>query len=113
LQERQWLAARRSDVDAYFWRNVELRQAEAEVSGNRQLARMLGSLGLRTLQLRRLSLTFPGRLARSAADHERLLTAYADRDAALAVAITKSIIMAGYRAIEASGWSGLEVERGA
>jgi hypothetical protein len=26
------------------------------------------------------------------------------------VALTKSIIMAGYRAIEASGWSGLETD---
>jgi DNA-binding GntR family transcriptional regulator len=110
LQHQLRMDAGRADLDAYFWRNVEFRQAEAEVSGNRQLARMLGSLGLRTLQLRRLSLSFPGRLDRSVADHERLLAAYADRDAALAVAITKSIIMAGYRTIEASGWSGLEVE---
>ncbi len=107
LQEQLRLDAERSDLDAYFWRNVEFRQAEAEVSGNRQLARMLGTLGLRTLQLRRLSLSFRGRLARSVSDHERLLTAYADRDEGLAVAITKSIIMSGYRAIEASGWSGL------
>ena len=45
---------------------------------------------------------------RSVDDHERLLAAYAERDEPLAVALTKSIIMAGYRAIEASGWSGLE-----
>ncbi|HEY0807115.1 MAG TPA: GntR family transcriptional regulator [Pseudonocardiaceae bacterium] len=110
LQDRLRMDAERADVDAYFWRNVEFRQAEAEVSGNRQLARMLASLGLRTLQLRRLSLSFQGRLAQSVADHERLLNAYAGRDAPLAVAITKSIIMGGYRAIEASGWSGLEAE---
>jgi DNA-binding GntR family transcriptional regulator len=107
LQEQLRVDAERADVDGYFWRNVEFRQAEAEVSGNRQLARMLGNLGLRTLQLRRLSLSFPGRLVRSVEDHERLLAAYTDRDTELAVAITKSIIMAGYRAIEASGWSGL------
>jgi DNA-binding GntR family transcriptional regulator len=107
LQDELRAVAQGSDVDAYFWRNVEFRQAEAEVSGNRQLARLLGTLGLRTLQLRRLSLSFPGRLHRSVDDHERLLAAYVDRDAELAVAITKSIIMAGYRTIEASGWSGL------
>ncbi|GAB2863133.1 GntR family transcriptional regulator [Actinoallomurus bryophytorum] len=95
------------DVDAYFWHNVGFRQAEAEITGNRQLTRMLGSLGLRTLQLRHLSLSFPGRLRRSLDDHDRLMTAYADRDASLAVAITKSIIHAGFRAIEDSGWSGL------
>jgi len=58
---------------------------------------MLGSLGLRTLQLRHVSLSLPGRLDRSVADHERLLDAYADRDAALAVALTRAIIMAGLR----------------
>jgi DNA-binding GntR family transcriptional regulator len=100
--------AERGDVDAYFWHNVGFRQAEAEITGNRQLIRTLGSLGLRTLQLRHLSLSFPGRLERSLDDHDRLMMAYADRDVSLAVAITKSIINAGFRAIEASGWPGLE-----
>jgi DNA-binding GntR family transcriptional regulator len=94
------------DVDAYFWHNVAFRRAEGEVAGNQELARLLGSLGLRTLQLRHVSLSLPGRLARSVGDHERLLTAYADRDAALAAALTKSIIMIGFRAIEQSGWPG-------
>ncbi|WIV53802.1 GntR family transcriptional regulator [Amycolatopsis nalaikhensis] len=109
---REWQAhlredAARGDVDAYFWHNVSFRQAEAEVAGNRQLTRLLGSLGLRTLQLRHVSLSLPGRLDRSVADHERLLAAYADRDADLAVALTRSIIMTGLHSIEASGWSGL------
>jgi hypothetical protein len=60
------------------------------------------------LQLRHLSLSFPGRIERSLDDHDRLMTAYEDRDTALAVAITRSIIYAGFRAIEASGWPGLE-----
>ncbi|HEV7978002.1 GntR family transcriptional regulator [Amycolatopsis sp.] len=102
--------AERGDVDGYFWHNVTFRQTEAEVAGNRQLTRLLGSLGLRTLQLRHVSLSLPGRLDRSVDDHERLLAAYADRDAPLAVALTKSIIKAGLLAIEQSGWSGLELE---
>ncbi|HEY2694269.1 MAG TPA: GntR family transcriptional regulator [Pseudonocardiaceae bacterium] len=99
--------AERADVDGYFWHNVAFRLAEADVSGNSQLARMLRSLGLRTLQLRHVSLSLPGRLDRSVDDHERLLTAYADRDAPLAVAITRSIVLGGLRAIEASDWVGL------
>jgi DNA-binding GntR family transcriptional regulator len=94
------------DVDGYFWDNVAFRQAEAEVAGNAQLARTLSSLGLRTLQLRHVSLSLPGRLERSVNDHDRLLQAYADRDADLAVAITKSIIKGGLRAIEQSDWVG-------
>lgn len=104
--------AERADAEAYFWHNVAFRQAEAEVAGNQQLTRLLSTLGLRTLQLRHLSLSLPGRLDRSVADHERLLAAYDDRDATLAVALTRSIIMAGCRAIEASGWSGLDTEPG-
>jgi DNA-binding GntR family transcriptional regulator len=100
--------AARGDVDAYFWHNVSFRQAEAEAAGNRQLTRLLSSLGLRTLQLRHVSLSLPGRLDRSVEDHERLLAAYADGDAPLAVALTRSIIMTGLRSIEASGWSGIE-----
>jgi DNA-binding GntR family transcriptional regulator len=101
--------AARGDVDAYFWHNVSFRQAEAEVAGNHQLTRLLGSLGLRTLLLRHVSLSLPGRIDRSLDDHERLLAAYADRDAQLAVALSKSIISAGLRAIETSHWPGLEV----
>ncbi|WP_372665794.1 GntR family transcriptional regulator [Amycolatopsis kentuckyensis] len=108
-QSRLRADASAGDVDAYFWHNVSFRQAEAEAAGNRQLTRLLGSLGLRTLQLRHVSLSLPGRLERSVADHERLLAAYADGDAVLAVALTRSIIMTGLHSIEASGWSGLEV----
>jgi DNA-binding GntR family transcriptional regulator len=107
-QSRLRADAERGDVDAYFWHNVGFRQAEAELTGNQQLTRTLSSLGLRTLQLRHLSLSFPGRLERSLDDHDRLMMAYADRDAPLAIAITKSIINAGFRAIEESGWPGLE-----
>jgi DNA-binding GntR family transcriptional regulator len=56
-------------------------------------------------QLHHLSLAAPGRLDRldrSLHEHERLLTAYADRDAPLAVAITRSIVNAGYQAIATS-----------
>lgn len=110
-QARLRADAERGDVDAYFWHNVAFRQAEAEIAGNGQLTRMLGSLGLRTLQLRHVSLSLPGRLDRSLDDHERLLAAYAERDEALAVALTKSIIAAGARAIEESGWASLDAPR--
>jgi hypothetical protein len=37
------------------------------------------------------------------ADHERLVRAYTERDVALAVAVTRSLVLRGYRAIERSG----------
>lgn len=57
--------------------------------------------GLVEIHAHHRSLAAPGRLDRSLADHERLLTAYAERDAPLAVAIARSIAYAGYHAVEA------------
>lgn len=91
------------DVDRYFWHNVGFRLVEARLSANDDLQRILGTLGLRTLQFRHLSLSLPGRLQRSLEDHKRLLVAYEERDAQSAVAATRSLIMLGYRAIERSG----------
>jgi DNA-binding GntR family transcriptional regulator len=99
-------ATRRNDVDSYFWINVQFRNCEASITGNATLHRMLDSLGLRVLQLRHLSLSKPGRLARSFADHERLVRAYEDRDAELAVALTRSLVKRGLATIERSGWTG-------
>jgi DNA-binding GntR family transcriptional regulator len=100
-------AADRGDVDAYFWHNVAFRHTEAEIAGNHRLARMLNSLGLRTLQLRHVSLSLPGRLAGSAADHDRLLAAYTARDAELAPALNRAIARTALTAIQSSHWPGL------
>jgi DNA-binding GntR family transcriptional regulator len=90
-------------VDDYFWHNVEFRNCETALTRNTDLTRIVRSLGLRTLRFRHLSLSQPGRLARSCADHRRLLLAYEDRDVSLACALTRSLIMGGMRAIERSG----------
>lgn len=95
--------AHANDLDAYFWHNVGFRNAEAALSGNRELQRRLGALGLQMHRFRHLSLSLPGRLLHSVADHERLVRAYAERDVATAVAITRSLVWRGYRAIEQSG----------
>lgn len=106
LQDQLAAAAANNDVDLYFWVNVQFRNTEAVISRNRSLRRVLDSLGLRMLQLRHVSLSLPGRLDRSVADHERLLRAYEDRDAELAAALTKSLVLGGLRAIERFGWEG-------
>jgi DNA-binding GntR family transcriptional regulator len=99
-------AVEKGDVDAYFWLNVQFRNTEVAITGNKTLRRVLDSLGLRTLQLRHLSLSLPGRLRPSLADHDRLIRAYEDRDADLAAALTQSLVRAGLTAIERSGWTG-------
>jgi DNA-binding GntR family transcriptional regulator len=92
--------AQAGDVDAYFWHNVGFRDTEASLSGNRELQRRLSSLGLQMHRFRHLSLSLPGRLKPSLADHERLVRAYTERDVAMAVAISRSLVWRGYQAIE-------------
>ena len=98
------MAAEKEDLDAYFWPNVAFQDTETTICGNQQVKRILDSLMLRMLQLRYLSLSTPGRLKQSLEDHERLLRAYKERDAALAVAIKRGIVMRGLANIEKSGW---------
>ncbi|MCT2587877.1 GntR family transcriptional regulator [Actinophytocola gossypii] len=106
LQHRLEQAADAGDVDRYFWLNVDFRNYEASIAGNRTVRRVLDGVGVRTLQLRHLSLSLPGRLGASVADHERLLRAYEDRDADLASALTQTLVRRGLAAIETSGWTG-------
>jgi len=106
---RETAAAR--NVDAYFWVNIAFRDTEADICGNRQVKRILDSLGLRTLQLRHLSLSQPGRVEQSLADRERQVRAYEERDAALAMALTRSMVFRALAAIERSGWAGFQMEK--
>ena len=99
-------AAADDDVARYFWVNVRFRNTEAEIARDVTLRRVLDTLGLRALQLRHLSLSQPGRLQPSVADHARLLRAYEDRDANLAAALTQSLVLGGLAAMERSGWTG-------
>ncbi|RYF53001.1 MAG: GntR family transcriptional regulator [Comamonadaceae bacterium] len=103
-------ATEENDADAYFWKNVEFRDREADLTRNPPLRRTLDQLGLRTLRLRHLSLSYPGRLPVSCDEHRRLLRAYEQRDTALAVALNRSITLAGLRTIEHQGWTGLRGE---
>ena len=104
-QARLEEAASADDTDAYFWRNLSFRATEAEICGNAPLRRLLDSLGLRTLQARHQSLTYPGRMEQSVRDHARLVRAYEERDAPLAIALTRTLVLGGLAAIEATGWA--------
>lgn len=106
IHRRQEQAANAGDVDRYFWINVGFRNNEAKIAGNATVRRVLDSVGVRTLQLRHLSLSAPDRLASSVVDHRRLLRAYEERDADLAAALSQSILRRGLAAIESSGWTG-------
>jgi DNA-binding GntR family transcriptional regulator len=93
-------AADRGDVDRYVWANVDFYDRNTQLTNNRTVKRILDSLLLRTLPLRRLSLSQSGRLTRSIDDHRRLVAAYEDRDADLAAALIRSNHMNALKALE-------------
>ncbi|HEX6479060.1 MAG TPA: GntR family transcriptional regulator [Ktedonobacteraceae bacterium] len=98
------------DIDAVFWANVAFRNREVDICGNRQVKRILDSLGLRTLQLRHLSV----RLApskRRISDREQLVAAYEERNAPLAIELTRSMVLRSLAIIEQSGWSGFQTTK--
>src|SRR5260370_28578240 len=98
------------DPTAYFWTSVTFRDIESTLCGNDEVKRILDSLMLRTLELGRLSLSLPGRMQQSVADHRRLLRAYKERDAPLAMALMRSSVFGGLAAIEQSGWTGAKMQ---
>ena len=83
-------AAVTADLDGYLWGNVAFYNFLTVVGNNRVAKRIIDSLLLRTLRLRRLSLSLPHRLDRSIANHVQLVDAFADRDAPLAAALIRS-----------------------
>jgi DNA-binding GntR family transcriptional regulator len=88
------------DVDAYFWTHVHLQERMTEIVGNATLKQILDSLALRTLMLRHLSLTRPGRLGYSVDDQERLIQACEERDGELASALIAGATIRALRAVE-------------
>jgi DNA-binding GntR family transcriptional regulator len=96
--QRGW---RQRDLDAYVWANVDFYDRITQLANNRTVKRILDSLLLRTLPLRRLSLSQPGRMERSFDDHRRLIQAYEDRDANLASALLRSNHINALAALEA------------
>ncbi|MFD7714185.1 GntR family transcriptional regulator [Streptomyces sp. NPDC059785] len=88
------------DVDGYFWSHVQLQERMTEIAQNATLKQILDSLALRTLVLRHLSLTRPGRIAYSVDDQERLIQAYEERDGELASALIAGATVRALRAVE-------------
>ena len=78
------------DVQSFFWSNVAFHDWMTVVGRNLLAKTIIDSLLLRTLPLRRLSLSQPGRVAKSMDDHVRLLRAFEEHDVGLATAIIRS-----------------------
>ena len=94
--------AHASDRDGYYWSNVAFHERFADLAKNKTLQRILESLVLRSLRLRRLTLTQPERMQRSLADHIRLVGALEDRDGELASALIKANVLGALKLLEQS-----------
>ena len=81
---------RARDLNGYVWANVDFYDRNTQLANNRAVKRILDSLLLRTLRVRRLILSQPGRMQNSLDDHVRLVKAYEDGDANLAAALIGS-----------------------
>ena len=88
------------DRDGYYWANVTFHECFADLARNKTLQRILEGLALRSLRLRRLTLSTPGRSHRSLADHVRLVGALEDRDGELASALVKANVLGALKLLE-------------
>ena len=93
-------AANAGDRDGYYWGNVGFHERFADMAHNKTLQRILETLVLRSLRLRRLTLTQPERMQRSLADHIRLVGALEDRDGELASALIKANVLGALKLLE-------------
>lgn len=101
------------DADGVFWASVAFRTRETAICGNRQVKRILDSLGLRTLQLRRLSIASrDNQTEERLRDRERLVKAYEDHDASLAVALTRTMLRRSLAIVEQSEDARLKKQKG-
>jgi DNA-binding GntR family transcriptional regulator len=90
IVERMEAASRSADLDTYLWLNIAFHDLNTQLGRNLTVKRIVESLLLRTLPLRRFSLAQPGGMQHSAEDHIQLIRAYENRDPHLSAAVIRS-----------------------
>jgi DNA-binding GntR family transcriptional regulator len=93
-------AFKENDLSGYVWANVDFYDVCTQLANNAVIKRILDSLLLRTARLRRISLSCPGRMARSCEANAQLLRAFENRDAQLAAALMRANHMDSLTALE-------------
>jgi DNA-binding GntR family transcriptional regulator len=99
LEEMEY-ACREGNLDALLWANIDFHDRNTTIANNRTVKRIIDSLLLRTVHLRRLSLSQPNRMQKSLDAHRRLVKAYEDRDPNLAAALIHSNHITALAALE-------------
>ena len=112
LHERMRAAADAGDTKGFFAIRVTLHDVWMERCGNANLRRALATW-LSRMSTQRLGAARPEHIKRSLLDHERLMIACEERDAALAVSLMRSMTLYGLEAIRRAGLPGLEEDAGA
>ena len=92
---------KKQDLESFLWANVDFFDLVTRIANNRTIRNILDSLLLRTLPLRRLSLSLPGRMNSSLDDMARLVRAFEQRDANLAAALIHSNHLSALKALAA------------
>ncbi len=100
ITRRMEQAVALNDAIAFMWLSVDFHDHDTRLSGNATAKRIHDSLLLRTLSLRRLSLSQSGRLERSLDNHIQLVKAYEAHDAHMAGAILRANHTGALSAIE-------------
>jgi DNA-binding GntR family transcriptional regulator len=100
ILDKMRIAVAQSDLRASVWLSVEFHDANATIARNSTVKRIIDSLLLRTLVIRRLSLSLPSRVEESLDDHIRLVNAYENRDPFLASAILRANHVGSLAAVE-------------
>jgi DNA-binding GntR family transcriptional regulator len=77
-------AVRHDDVGDYYRLNIVFHDVIRAACPNRSLIALLDSLGKKTLRLRRLAMSLPGRMPASLIEHQRIVAALEEGDAAAA-----------------------------
>ncbi|PCJ87534.1 MAG: GntR family transcriptional regulator [Hyphomicrobiales bacterium] len=90
-----------NDLNKYLWANVEFHSQLTNIAHNKTAKRIIDSLLLRTIRLRRISLSQETRLERSVNNHSQLYEAFLDRDPDLASALIRSNHLQALAAVEA------------
>lgn len=88
------------DYQSVYWLNVKFHERLTQIARNSTLQRILDTLVLRSLRLKRLSLSVPTRARRSATDHDWLAQTLLARNSELAAAIAKANVDGAYATIE-------------
>ena len=90
---------KKQDLESFLWANVNFFDLVTQLANNRTIRGILDSLLLRTLPLRRLSLSLPGRMTSSLDDMTRLVRAFQQRDSNLAAALIHSNHISALKAL--------------